>query len=153
MPHTGRFAVEDDTFPDGTRVKAGDHVRYVQYYLHRNARYWDKPDEFIPGMSICGDFVNNMVERWNDKNILQTPFQYMPFHAGQTQCRSNPCVCLSLGIGRHMAVIEAKILLGQIYSRYRLEVLDGPEDITPFFGVVMPIQGGLHVKVVSLDRQ
>jgi hypothetical protein len=52
-----------------------------------------------------------------------------------------------------MAVIEAKILLGQLYSRYRLTLMDKPADITPFFGVVMPIQGGLNVQVIPLDGE
>jgi hypothetical protein len=71
VPHTGRFALEDDVMPDGTRVKAGDHVRYVQYYLHRNPRYWDQPDEFLPGRE-CHAFVCLLICRAMGKQEYPT---------------------------------------------------------------------------------
>jgi hypothetical protein len=45
-----------------------------------------------------------------------------------------------------MAVIEAKILIAQIYFHFKFS-LTNESKISPFFGVVMPVEGGLFVKV------
>lgn len=50
VPHTGRFALKDDVLPDGTVVPAGSMIRYLQYFIHRSPAYWERPDDFWPGM-------------------------------------------------------------------------------------------------------
>lgn len=61
--HFSRVAAHDDELPDGTKIKAGDRIAYAQYFLHRNPKYWERPEEFIP-------------ERWENSN-LKHAFQCM----------------------------------------------------------------------------
>ena len=68
-----------------------------QYVMHRNHRYYDKPDEFIP-------------ERFEGDLLKRIPtFAYFPFGGG-------PRVC----IGNNFALMEAALLLATITQRYKL---------------------------------
>eukprot|EP01125_Pyxidicula_operculata_P019535 TRINITY_DN709_c0_g4_i1.p1 TRINITY_DN709_c0_g4~~TRINITY_DN709_c0_g4_i1.p1 ORF type:complete len:505 (-),score=131.09 TRINITY_DN709_c0_g4_i1:162-1676(-) len=122
VPHTGRFAAQDDVLPDGSVVKAGDHIRYSQYFMHRNEKYWDRPNEFDP-------------DRWNDKNIIKHPYQYIPFHGGPMRC-----------MGEKMALLEAKAIIAIVSQKLILEH-DKSHNIDPFFGIVMTSNSGMTMKI------
>lgn len=65
----GKFAVDDDVLPDGTIVKRGEVVVYVQYAMGRMELLWG-PDasQFRP-------------ERWLKDNVYQpeSPFKFSAF--------------------------------------------------------------------------
>jgi len=121
VPQTTRVVVKEDVLPDGTKVKPGDRVIYMQYHLHRNPKYWEKPDVFMP-------------ERWNNPDLLKHAFQYLPFHGGPMQC-----------LGRHMAHIEAKILLIRILQQFVFQLEMG-KPVIPRLGVTLSAQEGIHIR-------
>jgi len=118
VPSVGRFAVKDDKLPDGTVVKAGTFVNYLNYYMGRSPIYWDNPLKFDP-------------DRFNSP--MKHPFQYAPFHAGPMQC-----------LGRHMARNEAKTLLCVLLKKFDFKA-DPKKPIIPYFGILMPARDGAHM--------
>eukprot|EP01126_Amoeba_proteus_P058997 TRINITY_DN7676_c0_g2_i4.p1 TRINITY_DN7676_c0_g2~~TRINITY_DN7676_c0_g2_i4.p1 ORF type:complete len:465 (+),score=80.99 TRINITY_DN7676_c0_g2_i4:206-1600(+) len=124
VPITSRIAHQDDILPGGIKISAGTSVTYSQYFLHHNPLYWDKPEEFLP-------------ERW-EKQEMKHPFQYTPFHAGPMQC-----------LGRHMAHIEAKILLTSLLRRFKFELVPN-QKIIPTMGIVATAHPGMKVVVSTL---
>jgi cytochrome P450 len=83
---------------DGYRVPAGEEVHLSVYGVHRNAGVYEGPGQFRPS-------------RWTDE-VDRHDFAYVPFGGGRRSC-----------IGREFALTEAKVVLGTICSRYRLEWL------------------------------
>eukprot|EP01127_Copromyxa_protea_P000131 TRINITY_DN1012_c0_g1_i3.p1 TRINITY_DN1012_c0_g1~~TRINITY_DN1012_c0_g1_i3.p1 ORF type:complete len:255 (-),score=49.12 TRINITY_DN1012_c0_g1_i3:69-833(-) len=118
VPFTARTALKDDVLPDGAIVKAGDRVIYHQFQVHRNPKYWSNPESFIPS-------------RWESKEDLKHPFQFLPFHAGPMSC-----------LGQHMAVMEAMTMAALVFQKFDLEVTPG-QKIIPFYGLVMPAMNGI----------
>ena len=93
----------------GYTVPEGATVMLPQYAVHRSARYWEDPDTFDP-------------ERWKPERKDDRPrFAYFPFGGGPRHC-----------IGKHLALLEARLILATTASRYRLDYT-GPEplELTP----------------------
>ncbi|KAL9686949.1 hypothetical protein QQ045_031344 [Rhodiola kirilowii] len=66
----GRCAEEDDTLPDGYKLRKGDGVYYMSYAMGRMPYIWgDDADDFKP-------------ERWIENGIFQnqSPFKFIAFH-------------------------------------------------------------------------
>jgi cytochrome P450 len=80
-------------------------VLLAEYLLHRDARFWDEPERFLP-------------ERWTGKGEAAAParhrFAYFPFGAG-------PRIC----IGEHFAWMEGTLLLATIAQRWKLRLVSG----------------------------
>jgi cytochrome P450 len=86
----------------GYPVRAGTSIAMSQWVMHRDARYFSRPDEFIP-------------ERWTDELARQLPkFAFFPFGGG-------PRVC----IGSSFAMMEMVVLLATIAQQYRLTLAPG----------------------------
>ena len=82
-----RRAIDDVTVA-GVRVPRGAHVIVSQYASHRNAHFFERPDEFVP-------------ERWTDGFEASLPRgAYFPFGAGSRKC-----------LGDQFALLEAHIIL------------------------------------------
>ncbi|HKV28496.1 MAG TPA: cytochrome P450 [Candidatus Acidoferrales bacterium] len=97
----GRQAVEDCAI-GGYYVPRKTTIYMSQWVVHRDARYFDEPDEFLP-------------ERWMDSLQKTLPrFAYFPFGGG-------PRVC----IGASFAMMEATLLLATIASRFRMTIVPG----------------------------
>ena len=72
----------------GVAVPKGAHVLVSQYASHRNARFFDRPNEFVP-------------ERWTDSFEESLPRgAYFPFGAGTRKC-----------LGDQFALLESHIIL------------------------------------------
>ncbi len=96
-----RVAVRDCEI-GGYPVRAGTSVAMSQWAMHRDARYFARPNEFIP-------------ERWTDEFIRQLPrFAFFPFGGG-------PRVC----IGSSFAMIEMVLLLATVAQQFRLTLAPG----------------------------
>ena len=96
-----RVAVRDCEI-GGYPVRAGTSIAMSQWVMHRDARYFHRPDEFIP-------------DRWTDEFVRQLPrFAFFPFGGG-------PRVC----IGSSFAMMEAVLLLATIAQQFRLALAPG----------------------------
>ena len=94
-----------DTTLAGQPLREGTDVWICVYQLHRDPRWFDQADRFIP-------------TRWLDQPPPK-PFTYVPFGIG-------PRVC----IGQHFALTEAVLALASIVSRFYLTA-PGGKAVTP----------------------
>jgi cytochrome P450 len=124
--YVGRVAIEDTTIGDYD-VKKGTNIGLFIYFAHRDPRWWDQPEHFIP-------------ERFspeNEQNIRQST--YLPFGAG-------PRIC----IGNHFAMMEAQIMLAMIAQRYQLRLAPGQQVIPEPLVTLRPKNG---LRMTAYQRQ
>jgi cytochrome P450 len=96
----GREALEDRTI-GGWVIPRGAQVLMPQWAVHRDARWFDEPDEFRP-------------ERWLDGLAERLPrFAYYPFGGGARIC-----------VGNHFAMLESVLALATIVQH--IEVVIDP---------------------------
>jgi cytochrome P450 len=110
----------------GHRIPAGTTVFMPQWTIHRDSRWFDDPESFLP-------------ERWEYGLLEKLPrYAYFPFGGG-------PRIC----IGNNFALMEAALLLATIAGRFRLPL--APEaKVTPMPSMTLrPARG---VKVVVRRR-
>jgi cytochrome P450 len=67
-----------------------------QWAVHRSPDYWANPEQFDP-------------DRWTGESD-RPRFAYFPFGGGPRHC-----------IGKHLALLEAKVIMGTIAQRYSLD--------------------------------
>lgn len=95
-----RQAIEEDEIL-GWRIPAQSIVTMAQWVVHRDPRFFDQPDNFMP-------------HRWTPEFEAQLPkFAYFPFGGGQRIC-----------IGNAFAMMEAKLVLATLAGAWRCELLD-----------------------------
>ena len=94
---TGREAISD-TAIDGTEVAKGQAVFVSMSATHRDARFFDEPDEFRP-------------ERWLDGLAQDLPRgAFFPFGLGPRMC-----------VGASFAMLEAVLILARCAQRWRFD--------------------------------
>ncbi len=96
----------------GYKLDPGIEVLPVIYLTHRNENLYPEPDQFKP-------------ERFLKKQF--SPYEYLPFGGGSHIC-----------IGGALAMLEMKVVLATIISRYELELTSN-----------QPLQ--VHVRRITLD--
>ncbi len=85
---------------DGYTVPEGATIMLPQWAVHRSDRHWQDPAAFDP-------------ERWApERTADRHQFAYFPFGGG-------PRIC----IGKHLAMLEAQLIVATIARSYRLEYL------------------------------
>ena len=120
----GRLATEAHEF-GGFQVPPNSLVLASQYVMHRDARFWENADDFIP-------------ERWEKLSIKEAgnKFIYFPFSKGVRSC-----------IGESFAWMEAVLLLAILSRKWKLSLM--PEQkialnplitLRPKFGMKMRIE-------------
>ncbi len=119
-----RSVIEDDEI-GGFAIPAGSMVFLNAYVTHRDPRFFEAPERFMPERFVRGD-----VER-------QPKYAYFPFAGG-------PRVC----IGNSFASMEAKLLLATIAQRYAPRLVPG-HDVTPVPHVTLRPKFGMKM---YLDR-
>lgn len=86
----------------GYPIPAGATLAMFQWTVHRDPRYFERPDDFIP-------------ERWTEEFTKRLPkCAYFPFGVG-------PRVC----IGNTFALAELPLLVAMIARRYEFELVPG----------------------------
>jgi cytochrome P450 len=117
-----REAIEDVEI-DGYHIPKGSVVGALTYIAHHDARWFPDPERFDP-------------ERFSPENEKNIPrYAYLPFGGG-------PRVC----IGNAFALMEARLILATIASRFRLTLSPGYEaEILP--QVTLGVKGGLPMTV------
>ena len=93
----------------GYDVPAGQPVMLPQWAVHRSPRFYEDPETFDP-------------ERWRSERARERPrFAYFPFGGGPRHC-----------IGKHLAMLEAQLILAHVARSYRLEYLgETPVELFP----------------------
>jgi cytochrome P450 len=86
----------------GQKISPGEIMLISTWVLHRNPKFWDRPERFDP-------------ERFSPERSPGRPrFAYLPFGAG-------PHIC----IGMSLAMTEAILILATLAQRYRLSLAPG----------------------------
>ena len=121
----GREAIEE-TEIGGYRVPKGTQLFAFQWVTQRDARFFERPDEFEP-------------ERWASEAVQRLPrYAYFPFGGGPRQC-----------IGNYFAMIEIVLLLATIGRRFRFALAEGhPVEVLP----VLSLRPKSGIKVNLLQR-
>ena len=122
-----KYAVVDDTLPDGTVVPKGCGLVYSPYVMGRMLDIWGEDAlEFRP-------------ERWlsvnrKGKRVFheRTPYHFPQFNAG-------PRICL----GKYLAVMEAEFLIVALLRRFRFKLAMPEAGITYLDSLTAPVDGGL----------
>lgn len=82
-------------------LRKGDSVWLSLYALHREPKFYPDPEKFVP-------------ERFSEENkSIIHPYAYMPFGIGPRHC-----------IGNRFALMEAKLVLVHLLSKYNVSVID-----------------------------
>src|SRR6202043_3307285 len=133
-----RLAVEDHEIA-GYPVTKGMGVAMAQWVVHRDPRWYDAPEEFLP-------------ERWENDLWKRLPrFAYFPFGGGPRQC-----------IGNAFALMEAQLVLATVAQRYCLHLVPGhrvePQmllTLRPRYGLPMTLEsrGKLAAKSSFSEKQ
>ena len=116
---TARTAIEDHEIA-GYAVPKGSGVSFAQWTVHRDARWYDAPDEFRP-------------ERWEGDLLKRLPrFAYFPFGGGPRQC-----------IGNSFALMEAALILATIAQQYRFRLVEG-HPVVPLASITLRPRHGIR---------
>lgn len=121
---TARTAVEDHEIA-GYAVPKGSGVSFAQWTVHRDARWYDAPEEFRP-------------ERWEGDLLKRIPrFAYFPFGGGPRQC-----------IGNTFALMETALILATIAQQYRFRLVEGHQ-VVPLASITLRPRHGIRVVMES----
>ncbi|OUR91537.1 cytochrome P450 [Flavobacteriales bacterium 34_180_T64] len=117
---TDRVNIEDDQI-DTYFLKKGTIIGASIYEIHRNSKYWDQPEVFLPERFLAE----------NRKEIL--PY-YMPFGAGPRLC-----------IGNNFAMFEMTLAVNAIINKFHITTNNDAIDVNPLI-TLKPV--GIKLKFV-----
>ena len=118
----GREAVRP-TEAAGISLPARSIVIIPTCVVHRDARWFDEPDAFLP-------------DRWAGEAARRLPrFAYLPFGGGPRQC-----------IGHTFATMEATLVLAAIAQRFRLALLPD-QRVTPTPRITLRPEPGIRMRL------
>ena len=108
----------------GHEIPVGADVLVPQWAVHRSARWYDRPLEFLP-------------ERWTPAFRRSLPkFAYFPFSGG-------PRIC----VGTQLAYSEVAVILALMAQRFRYSLCD-ETPLVPYEGLtLLPAGGHLRLKL------
>lgn len=105
------------------KIPAGTQTIISQWVMHRNPRYFDKPEEFRP-------------ERWLDGSTENLPkCVYFPFGVGPRGC-----------IGGSFGMLEMTLVLAAMNRRFSFELPPGYEAV-PWPSITLRPKNGLPVTI------
>ena len=111
----------------GYRIAKGEVAMLSQWVVHRDPRFFDRPDEFDP-------------DRWAEEAASGRPrYAYFPFGGGPRLC-----------IGAGFAMMETVLVLATIARRFRL-VLEAGQEIAPWPTVTLRPRHGVRVILEQRD--
>jgi cytochrome P450 len=117
----------EDVRIGGYDVPKGSLISINIYALHRDRRFFDDPERFVP-------------ERFGDGWEQRIPrFAYLPFGGG-------PRVC----IGNGFAMMEARLILATVAQRWRL-LLEPHQQVLPIQLVTVRPKNGVRMRLTLRD--
>jgi len=123
-----RMALRDDKLVDH-EIKAGTIVIVSPYVMHRDPRFYEKPDDFMPA-------------RWDNDAEKKLPrYAYFPFGGGPRGC-----------IGSRFAMLEGVLLLATIAQRFRMTPVPGLP-VIPVPSITLRPEDGIHMTVHERMRK
>lgn len=123
----GRLAEAEHDF-GGYEIPPKSLVLASQYVMHRDARFWERPDEFVP-------------ERWETQSVKEAgnKFIYFPFSKGIRSC-----------IGESFAWMEGVLLLASLGRNWKLKLVENQKiqsqamlTLRPKYGIKMRVERNL----------
>jgi cytochrome P450 len=121
---SSRNAYEDDTIL-GYGIPKKSLVFILPYIIHRDPRFWDRPEQIIP-------------ERFTEENAADRhKYAYLPFGAGPRKC-----------IGNTFALVEAQLILATMLQKVRLVKTPGYA-VEPDLVFTLRVKGGLPMKILA----
>lgn len=118
-----KFCKEDDVLPDGTFVPKNTIVSYRPYIFGRSKELWGEDAlEFKP-------------ERWL-QGEAHSQYKFISFNAGRRIC-----------LGKAVALLEMKILLGMILQRFKIPLKKNHEEVTYVPDMILKMKNKLMVSV------
>lgn len=120
-----RMALEEDHFGEYS-VPAQATVLMSPYLLHRNTKYWERPNEFNPD--------NFLPEKVKERNS----YAYLPFGGGPRLC-----------IGNNFALMEMQIMLALLVRQFDFK-LTARGTIEPEPLITLRPKGGLKMRIVRV---
>jgi len=117
-----RRAVANDDL-GGWSIPRGSAVVVSPYVMHRLPERWEQPENFRPERFLGGE----------TRTLLRDG--YFPFGAGPHTC-----------IGQHFALMEAKIVLATLLSRFRVTLIDGALP-APLGGITLRPSAAVSIRV------
>uniref|UniRef100_A0A0D9XZ08 Cytochrome P450 n=1 Tax=Leersia perrieri TaxID=77586 RepID=A0A0D9XZ08_9ORYZ len=127
-----KHAADDDTLPDGTRVRRGDRVTYFPYGMGRMESIWGTDaGEFRP--------ARWMTSSSSPASEGVSPFKWPVFQGGPRTC-----------LGKEMAFVQMKFVAAAVLRRFELRPVAAaegspPPEFVPLLTAHMA--GGLKVTV------
>lgn len=109
----------------GQRVEKGMSVLFSPWAFHRDPRFWEQPDVFLP-------------ERWERNDAPRHRYAYLPFGGGQRVC-----------IGASFAQLEATLVLATIAQQFRLELVEAGRAVEPWPVVTLRTRGDVPMRLVA----
>lgn len=107
----------------GYVIPAGSNVSYSQWVIHRDKRFFDKPEVFNP-------------ERWNSDLSKTLPkFAYFPFGGGSRSC-----------VGKPLAMMLMMLITATIAQKFRLSLAPNHQ-VIPFPGITLRPKYGIKMLV------
>jgi len=112
--------VKEEVEVAGYKLGPGDGVACAQWVVHRDARWFEEPEKFLP-------------ERWEGDLVKRLPrFAYFPFGGGPRQC-----------IGNSFALMEATLILATIARKFRFKLVEG-HAVKPLASITLRPQHGIR---------
>mmetsp|Transcript_20084 Transcript_20084/g.31897 ORF Transcript_20084/g.31897 Transcript_20084/m.31897 type:complete len:574 (-) Transcript_20084:157-1878(-) len=121
LPHLVRYAKVDIPLPNGDVIRGGDGIIVPTYAMGRMPWIWKEPDKFNP-------------DRFKDQTYA--PYQYPAFNLPPRMC-----------LGKHVALLEAKIAIIKLFKKYKLEALPD-QDVAYEFSVTNHMKNGFKVRLI-----
>ncbi|KAF9116298.1 hypothetical protein BGX27_003606 [Mortierella sp. AM989] len=123
VPRNIKVAVQDDVWPDGTKVYKGEFVSWSSWAMGRSTSIWG-PDakEYKPQRWMTGE--------------KPSPTKFPGFHAGPRTC-----------LGQQFATIEALTIMSMFFQKFTFELVDPKTEPGYVPGLTLPMAKGLPVRV------
>jgi len=127
VPFLARTCLRDVKLPNGNIIREGDDVMIPTYAFARNPKIYADPLKFDP---------TRFEDEKKDPVHVFSVYEYPFFNI-------NPRLCL----GRHLALMEAKVFLFYFLRQYEFEMVDPKQEIKIRTGIVLNMAEGLRLKL------